>query len=150
MSLNPRANENGLSSWKKSMTHRTSQQSQQAAGHENYCVFLRVGFMSGESLFCWLQSERNSLNISSASSLKIQRNEKGNQILTAFSCTSPSISWPPPSQNIILSLFLSFQWHSFTPSIFLCLSHALSLLVWLTCLQQACLWCRKGLPGGSC
>lgn len=58
------------------MTHRTLQRSKQAAGHENYCVFLRVGEMSGERLFCWLQSERNSLNISSASSLKIQRSVK--------------------------------------------------------------------------
>lgn len=33
--------------------------------------------MSGERLFCWLQSERNSLNISSASSLKIQGRKKG-------------------------------------------------------------------------
>lgn len=76
---NPKENRQSLSPYEKKnqgMTLSTSKQSKQAAGHENYYAFLRVGQICGERLFCWLQSDRNSLNISSASSLKIQRRRK--------------------------------------------------------------------------
>lgn len=92
--------------------------------------------MSGERLLCWLPSERNSLNISSASSLKIQRREERNQILTALSCTLLSISRPPPSRNIILSPIFAIP-VTFLHSINLSLSVSLSLPSCLTHMSSA-------------